>query len=323
MASITQDMRYRESLLKYAAKHGVSRASRKYNEHLSYIYFWKRQWDESGRNIESLRGRSKRPSHHPNEHTEAELTLINNLRRRNPDIGLMDLWYKLRRRGYERSAMGLFKALRRLGVPTNPKSKPSPTYRPKPYEQMTRPGERIQIDVKYVPMNCISNKTLDIIPYLRLFQYTAIDEYSRLRILEGYDEHNTHSSSEFLKIVVSFFKAHNIEVECVQTDNGAEFTKRFTANDDCNLSAFELTAKQLNIAVKHIKPHTPRHNGKVERSHREDQKLLYSKVIGSKRVFKGLDDFRKKLKRHQNNTNNRPMRPLDYLSPLEYLDRNK
>jgi hypothetical protein len=186
---------------------------------------------------------------------------------------------------------------------------------------MSSPGERVQIDVKYVPKECISPRALQNNPYLRLFQYTAIDEYSRLRILEGYDEHNTYSSSEFLKVAISFFKAHNIEVKCVQVDNGTEFTKRLIANEDSNISLFELTATHLNVRVKHIKPHTPRHNGKVERSHREDQKLLYTLAYNKKKQFISLTDYRKCLKRHQNKTNNRKMRPLGYLSPLDYLEK--
>ena len=68
--SITQDMWYRQSLMQYAAKYGVSRASRKYNKSRSYIYFWKARWDGS---VESLACQSRRPHHHPNQHTEAEL----------------------------------------------------------------------------------------------------------------------------------------------------------------------------------------------------------------------------------------------------------
>jgi len=327
MSSITQAMRYRESLLKYACRHGIRKASKKYNEHLSYIYFWKGRWEAGGRDIESLRDRSKQPLSHPNQHTEDELSLIKNLRRRNPNIGLTDLWTKLKKRGYTRTVQGLSGALARQGIPTNPKSSPSPTCKPKPYEQMTYPGQRIQIDVKYVPKECINPELLNRAEKeglnAKLFQYTAIDEYSRLRILEGYDERNTYVSSEFLKIVVSFYKAHGIEVECAQIDNGIEFTKRLIAHKDNNLSAFELTAKQLNVRVKFIKPHTPKHNGKVERSHREDQRLFYSEIIRLNRLIQGLEDFNIRLKRHQNKTNNRPMRPLGYLSPIDYLKRNK
>ena len=76
--SITQDMAYRQSLMKYAEKYGVSRASRKYNKSRSYIYFWKQRWDGS---VASLACQSRRPHSHPNQHTEAELKLIRDMRR--------------------------------------------------------------------------------------------------------------------------------------------------------------------------------------------------------------------------------------------------
>ena len=63
-------MAYRQSLMKYAEKYGVSRASRKYNKSRSYIYFWKQRWDGS---VASLACQSRRPHSHPNQHTEANL----------------------------------------------------------------------------------------------------------------------------------------------------------------------------------------------------------------------------------------------------------
>ena len=86
--SITQDMAYRQSLMKYAEKYGVSRASRKYNKSRSYIYFWKQRWDGS---VASLACQSRRPHSHPNQHTEAELKLIRDMRRRNPELGMIEL----------------------------------------------------------------------------------------------------------------------------------------------------------------------------------------------------------------------------------------
>ena len=97
--SITQDMAYRQSLMKYAEKYGVSRASRKYNKSRSYIYFWRARWD--GR-AESLASQSRRPHSHPNQHTEAELKLIRDMRRRNPNLGMVELWHRLRQCGYTR-----------------------------------------------------------------------------------------------------------------------------------------------------------------------------------------------------------------------------
>ena len=250
--SITQDMKYRQSLMKY----GVKRASRKYNKGRSYIDFWRSRWDET---IESLACQSRRPHSHPKQHTEEELKLIRNMRRRNPKLGLTELWPRLKQCGYTRTVESLFRCMRREGLI---KAQPAKKKRQsKPYEQMTHPGERIQIDVKVVPRRCIANKGL------RLYQYSAIDEYSRYRILGAYLEQSTYSSADFLRKVVSAFARRGVKVECVQTDNGFEFTNRFSNSQKDKLTLFEATAAELKIKHKLIKPYTPRHNGKVERSH--------------------------------------------------------
>lgn len=61
----------------------------------------------------------------------------------------------------------------------------------------------------------------------RFYQYTAIDEFTRLRFLMGFKEHSTYSSTFFLEAAVAFFARHGISIKCVQTDNGFEFTNRF------------------------------------------------------------------------------------------------
>ena len=93
--SITQDMTYRQARMKYAEKYGVSRASRKYNKSRSYIYFWKQRWDGSAA---SLACQSRCPHSHPNRHTEEELKLIRDMRRRNPALGMIELWHRLKAR---------------------------------------------------------------------------------------------------------------------------------------------------------------------------------------------------------------------------------
>ena len=300
--SITQDMAYRQSLMKYAEKYGVSRASRKYNKSRSYIYFWKARWDGTP---ESLACQSRRPHSHPNQHTEAELKLIRDMRRRNPRLGMVELWHRLRQRGYTRRPESLFRVMRKLGL--FPRQEKKLSYKPKPYEQMTCPGQRIQVDVKVVSRRCITD------PELRLYQYTAIDEFTRLRFLAAYPEQSTCSSADFLKKLFKWYAHRGIRVECVQTDNGFEFTNRFS-NSKRNLpTLFESTAAQLGIRHKLIRPYTPRHNGKVERSHREDQKRFYSC-----RSFYSLDDFARQLAVHNRRSNNFPVRPLSWLSPNQF-----
>lgn len=113
------------------------------------------------------------------------------MRRRNPNLGLTELWICLKRRGYSRCMESLYRVMQREGLikdrPVKEKRKS------KPYEQMIHPGERIQINVKVVPQSCLANKEE------RLYQYTAIDEYSRYRILGAYPEQSIYSSAEFLK----------------------------------------------------------------------------------------------------------------------------
>ena len=152
MTTITQDMRYRLSLIKYAERFGVTKATIKYKTNRQYIYRWKRRYDGS---IESLRDRSRRPHHYPNQHTPEEINLISDMRRRNPDAGLVVFWGKLKQRSYSRSIPGLYRFLRKQGMmAVHP---PNLKYIPKPYEQMDYPGQRIQVDVKFVPSVCLKN----------------------------------------------------------------------------------------------------------------------------------------------------------------------
>jgi transposase len=186
--------------------------------------------------------------------------------------------------------------------------KPKKKYIPKPMEQMQYPGQRVQIDVKFVPLACITTKGE------RYYQYTAIDEYSRLRYLEAFQEHSTYSSADFLKNAAAFFKKHGFDIECVQTDNGFEFTNRFSQSQRNLPTLFEATVASLGIRHKLIRPYTPRHNGKVERSHREDQKRFYSC-----HSFYSFQDFAAQLAVHLRRSNSIPMRPLHYLSPVDFL----
>lgn len=304
MNSITQDMKYRQSLVEFSYKYGVSRAARKYNRCRSYIYFWRNRYDGT---IQSLGCKSRRPHSHPNQHTQAELKLIQDMRRRNPNLGMLELWHRLRKRGYNRRPESLFRTMRKLGL--FPTTKPKSKYTPKPYEQMLYPGQRIQIDVKVVPLRCITS------PNLKLYQYTAIDEYSRLRYLGAYEEQSTYSSADFLLKAVAYYQHFGIKVECVQTDNGSEFTNRFCSKTTERLTLFQETAESLGIRHKLIRPYTPRHNGKVERSHREDVKRFYSC-----HAFFSLTDFATQLNAHQVRSNNIPMRPLKWLNPYQAVN---
>jgi len=109
-------------------------------------------------------------------------------------------------RGYKRSISGLYRILRRQGIMAD--RRPNPKYVPKPYEQMHYSRERIQIDVKFVPTVCLVNEAKG----QKFYQYTAIDEFSRWRYVEAFDEHSTYSSALFLEHLI---KAFPMPIECI------------------------------------------------------------------------------------------------------------
>lgn len=303
MNTITQTMRFRQVLIEYSFKHGVTKAAIRYKVNRQYVYRWRKRYDGT---LASLADKSHKPHHHPNQHTADELKLITDMRRRSPNAGLVVFWVKLRQRGYTRSITGLYRILRKQGqMPVKP---PNPKYVPKPYEQMLYPGQRVQIDVKFVPEACIVGEANG----KKFYQYTAIDEYSRFRYLEAFEEHSSYSSAVFLEHLVKAFK---FPIECVQTDNGQEFTKRLGSSQKPTLTMFEKRLKELGIQHKLIRPYTPRHNGKVERSHRKDNEYFYAT-----HKFYAFDDFAKQLKVHNQNYNKFPMRPLNWKAPIDYIN---
>lgn len=302
MNTITQTMKFRQALIKYSFKYGVTKAAIRYKVNRQYVYRWRKRYDGT---LQSLADKSHKPHHHPNQHTEAELKLISDMRKRNPNAGLVVFWVKLMQRGYTRSITGLYRVLRKNGEMAV--KLPNPKYIPKPYEQMQYPGQRIQIDVKFVPDACLVSDAKG----KKFYQYTAIDEYSRFRYLEAFEEHSTYSSTIFLQHVLKKFP---FKVECVQTDNGFEFTKKHSNTDNPTLTMFERQLDLLGIRHKLIRPYTPRHNGKVERSHRKDNEYFYAS-----HKFYSFDDFAKQLKVHNYKYNKFPMRPLHWKAPAEYL----
>ena len=99
MASITQDLRFKQAVIEYSFKYGVTHAATRYKRTRQWIYYWRRRYDGSIRSLEEL---SRRPHAHANMHTEAELKLIGNYLRRNPSEGLVVMFRKHAHRQLEK-----------------------------------------------------------------------------------------------------------------------------------------------------------------------------------------------------------------------------
>ena len=308
MDKITQTARYRQSLIHYAQKNGVTAAAIRYRTYRQYIYRWMKRYDGT---LQSLEDHSHRPHSHPNQHKPEEIKLINDMRRRNPNAGLVVFWVKLCRHGYSRSISGLYRFLKKQNQMAV--KLPNPKYIAKPYEKMTYPGQRVQIDVKYVPKSCLVGEAMDDAAENGgyYYQYTFIDEYSRFRYLEAFKEHSSYSAAEFICHCVKRFP---YSIECVQTDNGPEFTNRMNSSKIIRPTLFQKTLEELGIRHKLIRVFTPRHNGKVERSHRKDNEYFYAN-----HKFYSFDDYKKQLAVWNRTYNDFPMRPLNWHSPKQVL----
>lgn len=305
MNSITQDILYKQSVVKYSFKHGVTKAAIKFKMHRKTIYRWREKYDGTAK---SLKNKSRRPHSHPKQHTAEEIKKIKDYKYKNKETGLVVLWVKLRKSGYTRSITSLYRVMQKLGIYNKAPSKKK-EYEPKLYQQMTYPGERVQIDMKYVPAKNLTEEVKEIDG--RYYQYTAIDEYTRKRVLWASKEQSTSASTEFLKVMMRKFP---FKIECIQKDNGFEFTNRLNWQGTKKKTMFESKLEELGIKHKLIKPKTPRHNGKVERSHRKDQERFYYN-----KIFWSFEDFKNRLKYWEREYNNFPMKPLGWKSPNEKL----
>ena len=309
--SITQKLKYKQSVVKFSYEFGVTKAAIKFSECRRTIYRWRKRYDGT---LQSLADKSRRPKHHPNEHTDKEINMIKRYKANNKETGLVVLWVKLREAGYTRTVQGLYHVMQRLGIyrktPSKKKQRQVIEWIP-----VTYPGEKVQIDVKYVPRECLTEELKE--KGEKYYQYTGIDEYTRLRYTWFTNEQSTYMSSEFVKRLVKYFP---FKIETIQTDNGFEFTNRLSwqAFLKNKKTLFEETLEELGIKYRTIKPHTPKENGKVERSHRKDQERFYHG-----KVFWSLEDLRNRGKTWRIEYNNFPMRPLGWLSPNEFLKKYK
>ena len=299
MSIITSEARFRQRVIKYSFKNGVTKASIRFHRSRQAIYEWRHKYD--GKSWKSLVEKSHRPHHHPNEHTTEEKQLILRLYPYHRDDMIM-LWDSLRKKGYKRSYTSLVRVVNKW---IKPEIKQKQTRKPKLYQRAEYPGQKVQVDVKFVPSYCVVNGQ-------KYYQYTAVDECTRWTFREMYDEHSTYSSTDFFKKLIMNCP---FLIREIQTDNGTEFTRALMSNDG-KPSLFEEMLEKCGIKYHRIRVATPRHNGKVERQHRTDEKRLYKKM-----KMYNLADGRKQLEKYNKKSNNIPKICLGFLTPNEMLDK--
>ena len=300
MYSVTSEAKYRQRVIRYSYKHGVTQAGIRFHRSRQAIYEWRAKYDG---NWKSLIERSHRPKSHPRQHSEEEKKLILRHYVYNKDDRIL-LWATIREKGYTRSYASMGRVLNKwLSAEEKAKAKGRKL---QPYQRADYPGQKVQIDVKYVPSHCVVNGQ-------KYYQFTAIDECSRHVFREMYDERSTYNAKDFLiKLVTS----SPFPIRLAQTDNGTEFTNALLVTKSEHKTLFEQALEDMGILYQRIQIATPRHNGKVERQHRCDEKRFYKKL----RMY-SLADGRKQLLLYNTKSNKIPKVCLNFLSPNEVLDK--
>ena len=308
MKSITQNKRYLpheistkvQSVRRYRQMKDIGFVCRRYHISKASLMRWNKLFDGTK---ESLAPKSHRPhSQHPNAHTEKELKWIKDLHRRNPDISVNELYGKLRQqKAYSRHPGSLYRVFIRLGYRQKVESTKKKSRHNGHYDTPKELGIKWQMDVKYVPSACYVGSDGE-----KFYQYTMIDEASRERFIYAYKEQSSYSTVDFVKRAIIFF---GYAPETIQTDNGAEFTHISKTE---RVHPLDLLCMRLHIQHKTIRPKTPWHNGKVERSHRNDQQRFYNYLR-----FYSYEDLQLQMKRYLRRSNRIPMSVLGWKSPVE------
>jgi transposase InsO family protein len=177
--------------------------------------------------------------------------------------------------------------------------------KPKAFPRAAYPGQKVQIDVKYVPSECVANGQ-------KYYQFTAVDECTRWTFREMYEEHSSYSAKDFL---IKLILAAPFPIRLVQTDNGTEFTNALLVVKAKHKTLFEEALDMMGILYHRIRIATPQHNGKVERQHRTDEMRFYSRM----RMY-SLDDGRKQLAVYQRASNHYIKTCLNLRSPNDVLN---
>ena len=308
MSIITQTKRYLpheistkvQSVKLYRLTKDISFVCRRYHISKASLMRWNKQYDGTR---ESLLPKSHRPyTVHPNAHTAEELRWIINLHKRNPNISVCEMYSKLREQhAYSRHPGSLYRIFVKLGYRKKVESTKNKSKHNGKYDTPTELGVKWQMDVKYVPTACYTGTYEE-----KFYQYTMIDEASRERFIYPYKEQNSYSTVDFVKRAISYF---GYTPKIIQTDNGPEFTHITKTK---RIHSLDVLCKELHITHKLIRPKTPWHNGKVERSHRNDQERFYNYLN-----FYSYEDLLIQMKRYLRRSNRILMSVLGWKSPLQ------
>jgi transposase InsO family protein len=285
-------VRFKLTVLEYAHHVGVTKACREFNAARSTFYEWQQKFDRAGR--EGLCRQKPIAYSHPRKTSPEVVEKILELRNAYQLGALRITYYLDRYHGIKISESTVTRVLRAHRVGRLAKTTPRRELHTKRYAKDV-PGHHVQLDVKFLQLKDRAGKVV------KRYQYTAVDDATRIRALQIYAKHNQDCAIQFIDYVIEKFP---FRISTVRTDRGHEFQARFHWH-----------VEDQGIQHVYIKPRTPQLNGKVERSHRTDQTEFYQLLTYTDDV-----DLGAKLEAWENFYNyDRPHISLDGKTPYEVM----
>jgi transposase InsO family protein len=240
-------------VLDYASATGnVVEACREFGVPKSSFYRWRKVFVAEG--VAGLRRKRPIGKRWPNQVSPEAVENVLELRREYHLGPQRIAWYLERYHGIKISCSSVYRTLIRNGVGPLPKQVGRRALHTRRYAKEV-PGHHVQVDVKFLSFKTEAGGCA------RRFQYTAIDDATRIRALKIYPHHNQSSAIDFIDYVVEKFP---FRVHTVRTDWGHEFQAQF-----------HWPVEDKGMRHVYIKPRTPQLNGKVERSHRSEHEEFY------------------------------------------------
>jgi transposase InsO family protein len=241
------------AVLQYAQGIGsVKKACRDFGVPRSSFYEWKKAYSEGGR--EGLLRKKPVARSHPRQIPPEYVEKIIHLRTKYHLGPQRIAWYLERYHDFKTSCSSVYRTFKRNGIGRLPRHVGRRAIHTRRYAKQV-PGHQIQIDVKFLNLQTNDGRKV------RRYQYTAIDDATRVRALKIYQRHNQKSSNDFIDYVIEKFP---FRIHTVRTDRGHEWQAQFHWH-----------VEDKGIRHVYIKPRSPQLNGKVERSHRSDQEEFY------------------------------------------------
>lgn len=293
MTQQQRDIKRKLAVLEYAKMSGnVAKTCRRFGISRQCYYNWLRAFERRGE--AGLVNRGPCPENHALRTPRPIEEKIVHLRLTYHFGPTRIAWYLGRYHGFSISTHGVYNVLVRNGInrlPTSCHKRSMPSMR---YQKQV-PGHHVQVDVKFLHLEDSEGRKV------RRFQYTAIDDATRIRALRIYEKHTQAAAIDFIDHVIERFP---FRIHTVRTDNGHEFQTKFHWH-----------VEDQGIRHVYIKPASPNLNGKVERSHLTDKLEFYQFLEYTDDV-----DLRAKLAAWEEFYNvHRPHGGLAGLTPYEIL----